>query len=93
MAYSVFTAGNSAQAHRLEMEGDRVPLYKHGIRSSTTMPREHNLNQPDEVSRKLNCIAAVRQREGKEDAKAAKVMVRSNFAHSHWWGTRIAAYL
>ncbi|XP_074538441.1 nephrocystin-4 [Halichoeres trimaculatus] len=66
-------ARNTAQAHRLEIDGDRVPLYKHGIRGSTTMPREYNLNQSDEVSRKLNCMAAVRQREGKEDAKAAKV--------------------
>ncbi|CAJ1055521.1 nephrocystin-4 [Xyrichtys novacula] len=35
---------------------------------------EHNLNEPGGASRKLNCMAAVHQREGKEDAKAAEVM-------------------
>uniref|UniRef100_UPI0037E876E4 nephrocystin-4 n=1 Tax=Semicossyphus pulcher TaxID=241346 RepID=UPI0037E876E4 len=71
-------ARNTAQAHRLEMDGDRVPLYKCGIRADIIMPREHNLNEPDSGSRKLNCMAAVHQREGKEDAKAAKVMGRNN---------------
>lgn len=74
-----FTARNTAQAHRLEIDGDRVPLFRHGIRADTIMPREQNLNEPDGGRRKLSCMAAVHQREGKEDAKAAK-MVRSNFA-------------
>ncbi|XP_034552451.1 nephrocystin-4 [Notolabrus celidotus] len=67
-------ARNTAQAHRLEIDGDRVPLHKHGIRGNIIMPREHNLNETDGASRKLDCMAAVHHREGKEDAKAAKVM-------------------
>lgn len=74
-----FTARNAAQAHRLEIDGDRVPLFKRGIRADF-MPGGHNLNEPDSERRKLNCMAAVHQREGKEDAKAAKIMVRSIFS-------------
>ncbi|XP_065817624.1 nephrocystin-4-like isoform X2 [Labrus bergylta] len=62
-------ARNAAQAHRLEMDGDLVPLYKRGIRADIIMPGEH-----DSGTRKLNCMAAVHQREGKKDAQAAKVM-------------------
>ncbi|XP_041655501.1 nephrocystin-4 [Cheilinus undulatus] len=67
-------ARNAAQAHRLEMDGDRVPLYKRGIRADIIMPGEHNLNEPDSGTRKLNCMAAVHQREGRKDAKATEVM-------------------
>ncbi|XP_054464915.1 nephrocystin-4 [Anoplopoma fimbria] len=42
-------ARNAAQAHRLEMDGER------------------DLNQPDGGRRKLNCMAAVHRREGKEE--------------------------
>ncbi|KAM9350369.1 nephrocystin-4 [Symphorus nematophorus] len=63
-------ARNTAQAHRLEID---VPSFRHGIRADTIMPGEHRLNEPDGGRRKLSCMAAVHQREGKEDAKAAKV--------------------
>ncbi|XP_070696158.1 nephrocystin-4 [Pempheris klunzingeri] len=65
-------ARNTAQARRLEMDGDRVASSRRGIRADTIMPRQHILNEPDGERRKLNCMAAVHQREGKEDAKAAK---------------------
>lgn len=77
-----FTARNTAQACRLEIDGEHVPSFRRGIGADTMVPGEHNLNEPDSGQRKLNCMAAVHQREGKEDAKAAKVMVSSNFAHS-----------
>ncbi|XP_059189932.1 nephrocystin-4 [Centropristis striata] len=70
-------ARNAAQAHRLEMDGDRTPLFRHGIRAGTG---EHNLNEPDGGRRKLSCMAAVHQREGKEDAKEAKVTDRTKEA-------------
>lgn len=71
-----FTVRNAAQAHRLEIDGDRGPLFKRGVRADF-MPEGHNLNEPDSERRKLNCMAAVHQREGKEDVKAAKILVRS----------------
>lgn len=74
-----FTARNTAQADRLEIDEDRVPLSNHRIRADF-MPRGHNLNEPDSVRRKLTCMAAVHQREAKEDVKAAKIMVRSIFS-------------
>lgn len=74
-----FAARNTAQAHRLEIDGDPVPLFKHGIRADF-VPGGHNLNEADSERRKLNCMAAVHQREGKEDVKAAKIMVRSIFS-------------
>uniref|UniRef100_A0A7N6BPE9 Nephrocystin 4 n=1 Tax=Anabas testudineus TaxID=64144 RepID=A0A7N6BPE9_ANATE len=72
-------ARNTAQAHRLEIDGDPVPLFKHGIRADF-MPGGHNLNEADSERRKLNCMAAVHQREGKEDVKAAKIMDQSKEA-------------
>lgn len=71
---------NAAQAHRLEMDGDRVPFFRRGIRADNIVPGEHNLNEPDGGRRKLDCMAAVHRLEGREDAKEAKVTVRSNFA-------------
>ncbi|TMS16244.1 Nephrocystin-4 [Larimichthys crocea] len=66
-------ARNTAQACRLEIDGEHVPSFRRGIGADTIVPGEHNLNEPDSGQRKLNCMAAVHQREGKEDAKAAKV--------------------
>ncbi|XP_069383220.1 nephrocystin-4 isoform X3 [Paralichthys olivaceus] len=66
-------ARNSAQAHRLEIDGDRVPLYRHRIRPDSVMPGELKLNEPDGGRRKLDCMAAVHQREAKEGVKAANV--------------------
>lgn len=62
-----------------------------GIGADTILPRERSLNEPDGGRRKLDCMAAVHQREGKEDAKA-KVTVRSNFVIAGG-ETRIVAYL
>nr|XP_019944235.1 PREDICTED: nephrocystin-4 isoform X2 [Paralichthys olivaceus] len=66
-------ARNSAQAHRLEIDGDRVPLYRHRIRPDSVMPGELKLNEPDGGRRKLDCMATVHQREAKEGVKAANV--------------------
>ncbi len=74
-----FTVRNAAQAHRLQIDGDRVPSFRRGMRADTIVPGERSLNEPDSVRRKLDRMAAVHKREGKEDAKA-KVTVRSNFA-------------
>ena len=76
-----FTARNTAQAHRLEID---VPSFRLGIRADNIAPGEHRLNEPDGERRKLSCMAAVHQRESKGDAKAAKVTVRSNFAFGQW---------
>ncbi|XP_068996767.1 nephrocystin-4 isoform X2 [Embiotoca jacksoni] len=75
-----FTARNAAQAHRLEMDGNRVSLFRRGIRADTIKPEEHNLKEADSGRRKLSCMAAVHQREGKEGAKAAKVTDRTKEA-------------
>lgn len=75
-----FTARNAAQAQRLQIDESHMPLFRRGIGADTIMPTEPNLNEPDGGRRKLNCMAAVHQREGKEDAKATKVTVRVNFA-------------
>ncbi|XP_022621655.1 nephrocystin-4 [Seriola dumerili] len=67
-------ARNTAQARRLEMDGDRVPLFRRGIRPDNFAPGVHSsLNEPDGGRRKFNCMAAVHQREGREGVKAAKV--------------------
>ncbi|XP_027144584.1 nephrocystin-4 isoform X3 [Larimichthys crocea] len=73
---------NTAQACRLEIDGEHVPSFRRGIGADTIVPGEHNLNEPDSGQRKLNCMAAVHQREGKEDAKAAKVTDRTKEARS-----------
>ena len=73
-------ARNTAQAHRLEMDGDHVPLYRHRIRPDSLTPGGLNLNEPNGGRRKLDCMAAVRQREAQEGGQAANVTVRSIFA-------------
>ncbi|XP_038579550.1 nephrocystin-4 isoform X3 [Micropterus salmoides] len=70
-------ARNTAQAHKREIDGDHMPPFRRGVRAGTIMPGEHNLNEVDGGRRKLSCMAAVHQREGKEDAKAAKVTDRT----------------
>lgn len=75
-----FTARNTAQADRLPINEDRVPLFRRGIRADGVVPKENSLNKPDDSDRKLKCMAAVREREASEDAKTAKVAVRSNIA-------------
>ncbi|KAK1899075.1 Nephrocystin-4, partial [Dissostichus eleginoides] len=62
-------ARNAAQAHRLEMDGDSGPLFGRGIGSDSFVPADHNLSEADGVRRKLDCMAAVHQREGKEEAE------------------------
>ncbi|KAG8002845.1 Nephrocystin-4 [Nibea albiflora] len=76
------TARNTAQACRLEIDGEHVPSFRRGIGADTMVPGEHSLNDPDGGQRKLNCMAAVYQREGKEDAKAAKLTDRTKEARS-----------
>lgn len=65
------TARNAAQAPGLEVEGGGAPLL---------VPGQRNLNEADSERHKRSCMAAVHQREGKQDAKAAKIMVRSVFS-------------
>ncbi|XP_028265660.1 nephrocystin-4 [Parambassis ranga] len=65
-------ARNSAQAHRLKTDGDRTTLGRRN-RVDTITSEELSLKLPDGGRRKLECMAAVHQREGREDAKAAKV--------------------
>ncbi|XP_026189192.1 nephrocystin-4 isoform X1 [Mastacembelus armatus] len=72
-------ARNTVQAHRLEMDGDRMPLFRHRIRPDI-MPGERNLNEPDAGQHKLSCMAAVHQRESKEHVKAVKAMDRNKDA-------------
>ena len=50
------------------------------LRPDTITPKECNLNDSDSERRKLTCMAAVRQREAMEGAKAAKLTVRSKIA-------------
>ncbi|XP_034731405.1 nephrocystin-4 isoform X2 [Etheostoma cragini] len=70
-------ARNAAQAHRLERDGDHVPLFRRGVKADTIVAGELNLNELDGGRRKLNCMAAVHQREGREDAKETEVTDRS----------------
>ncbi|XP_034446098.1 nephrocystin-4 isoform X1 [Hippoglossus hippoglossus] len=74
-------ARNTAQAHRLEMDGDHVPLYRHRIRPDSVVPGELNLNEPNGGRRKLDCMAAVRQREAKEGVRATNVTEQTSEAH------------
>ncbi|KAM4562311.1 nephrocystin-4 [Odontesthes bonariensis] len=62
-------ARNTAQAYRLDTGGGRMAL----LRPDTVTPKERNLNDSDSERRKLNSMAAVRQREAMEGAKAAKL--------------------
>nr|XP_046253465.1 nephrocystin-4 [Scatophagus argus] len=73
-------ARNTAQAHRLKIDGDRRLSFGCGIRADTIVPGEHSLNEPDGGRRKLDCMAAVHQREGREDGKAAKATERNKEA-------------
>lgn len=66
---------NTAAADRLRINEDRMPLFRHGIRADKIVPKERDLNEPDDGHRKLKCMAAVHEREAREDAKAAKVTV------------------
>lgn len=75
---------NTAQAHRLEKDGVCELRFRHGIRADTVVPGEHSVKEPDGESRKLDCMAAVRRWEGREDAKADNVTVRSDFALNQW---------
>lgn len=84
-----FPVRNAAQAHRLNIDGDCEPWYRHGIRADTLVPGEHSIKEPDGERRKLDCMAAVHCREGMEEAKAAKVKVRSNFPLIQW-GDKVA---
>ncbi|XP_041859708.1 nephrocystin-4 isoform X2 [Melanotaenia boesemani] len=60
---------NSAQVCRLDTDGDQMLLF----RADAITPKECNLHETDSVRRKLDCMAAVRQREAREGGKAAKV--------------------
>ncbi|KAL3974169.1 nicotinic acetylcholine receptor alpha-1 [Sarotherodon galilaeus] len=73
-------ARNTAQADRLPINEDRVPLLRRGIRADGVVPKEHSLNKPDDSDRKLKCMAAVREREASKDAKTAKVTAQSKEA-------------
>nr|XP_024653974.1 nephrocystin-4 isoform X2 [Maylandia zebra] len=73
-------ARNTAQADRLPINEDRVPLFRRGIRADGVVPKENSLNKPDDSDRKLKCMAAVREREASEDAKTAKVAAQSKKA-------------
>nr|XP_015822952.2 nephrocystin-4 isoform X2 [Nothobranchius furzeri] len=62
-------AGNTAQVHRLKMDEDHMRLYRDRIRADAVIPEELNLNSQ---RRKLECMAAVRRREAKENSEAAE---------------------
>ncbi|XP_053173093.1 nephrocystin-4 [Scomber japonicus] len=62
-------ARNAAQAQRLHRDEAYMPLLRRGIKADTITPAEHVLNEPDGGRRKLNRMAAVHQREGKESPK------------------------
>uniref|UniRef100_A0A1A8R147 Nephronophthisis 4 n=1 Tax=Nothobranchius rachovii TaxID=451742 RepID=A0A1A8R147_9TELE len=62
-------AGNTAQVHRLKMDEDHTRLYRDRIRADAVIPEEPNLNSQ---RRKLECMAAVRRREAKENSEAAE---------------------
>lgn len=72
--YFCFTVRNSAQAHRLKTDRDQATLGRRN-RVDTITSEELSLKLPDGGRRKLECMAAVHQREGREDAKPAKVAV------------------
>lgn len=71
-----FTARNAAQAHRLEKDEDRMLLYSQTRADACTL-EERNLKDTNVERRKLDCMAAVHQREAKENSKAAEMMVSS----------------
>ncbi|XP_040922087.1 nephrocystin-4 [Toxotes jaculatrix] len=70
-------ARNTAQAHRLDLDGDRGLLFRHRIRQpDNIIPGELKLNEPDGGRRKFDCMAAVHRREGKEGVRAAKATTK-----------------
>uniref|UniRef100_A0A3Q2ZLY6 Nephrocystin 4 n=1 Tax=Kryptolebias marmoratus TaxID=37003 RepID=A0A3Q2ZLY6_KRYMA len=73
-------ARNAAQAHRLEKDEDRTLLYSR-IRADASMPEERNLNNTNIERRKLDCMAAVHQREAKENSKAAEFIGHTKEVH------------
>ncbi|XP_047186892.1 nephrocystin-4 isoform X2 [Scophthalmus maximus] len=62
----------AAQPHRPEIDGGRVPLHRRGLRPDDILPGEHHRHEADGGRRKLDCMAAVLQREAKEGVKAVK---------------------
>uniref|UniRef100_UPI003AAF1E02 nephrocystin-4 n=1 Tax=Centroberyx gerrardi TaxID=166262 RepID=UPI003AAF1E02 len=77
-------ARNMARAQRLEMDGDLV-AFRNKIKADALAPGRRDLGEADDGRRhKLNRMAAVHQREGKEDAesqaKATKVTVHARLA-------------
>ncbi|XP_058498816.1 nephrocystin-4 isoform X1 [Solea solea] len=70
---------NTAQTQRHEV-GDCVPWYRRQSRPDIT-PGEHNLNESDGDHHKIDGMAAMHQREGKEGIKALKVTDQTEDAH------------
>ncbi|XP_029910825.1 nephrocystin-4 [Myripristis murdjan] len=70
-----FNERNIARAKRLEMDRDLVALFRNKIKADAPMPDGRNPDEPnDSRQHKLNRMAAVHQREGKEAAESqAKV--------------------
>lgn len=88
-----FTARNRAQPDRLEIDEAHAPLLKQRVKADL-VPTGHDPTLPDsEVRHKLRCMAAVRQWEGKEDGRAAKITVRSIARLEPMGGLKIAACL
>lgn len=73
-----FTARNSAQACRLETDGNWALSSRRRIRPDNVAPGEHKLNEADDGHSQLGRTATVPQWEGKGGVKAAKVKVRLN---------------
>ncbi|XP_061592666.1 nephrocystin-4 isoform X1 [Cololabis saira] len=73
-------ARNTAHADRLGMDSGPTSSLRSRVTAETITPRDRNPNQLDSGRRKLDCMAAVHQREAREDAKAAKVVVHTKDA-------------
>uniref|UniRef100_A0A667WGD4 Nephrocystin 4 n=1 Tax=Myripristis murdjan TaxID=586833 RepID=A0A667WGD4_9TELE len=76
---------NIARAKRLEMDRDLVALFRNKIKADAPMPDGRNPDEPnDSRQHKLNRMAAVHQREGKEaaesQAKVTKVTEQAQLA-------------
>lgn len=78
LACLYFTARTTAQAHRLERDEDRTLLYSR-IRADASMTGERNLKDTSIERQKLDCMAAVHQREARENMNAAEMSVSSDF--------------
>lgn len=72
-----FTARSTAQAHRLEKDENHMLLYGRTRADARTLEKQ-NLMDTNVERRKLDCMAAVHQREAKENSEAAEMMVSSN---------------